>query len=122
MKLFLTTLIGLMVGFNSFSMTNLPPDSTNSMMDRTLAKYLISQGKKFYNEGDYRKSLVQFREALAKDKNNPSATYWVGECHAALGNFKKGLKYVELAYAMDSEINEEATYVIGMCNHKLGEY
>jgi len=120
MKLFLTTLVILMVGFNSFSMNNLPPDSTNSIKDRALAKYLISEGKKFYNEGDFRKSLVQFRNALAKDKNNKFATYWVGECHAALGNYKKGLKYVELAYEIDSEVSDEATYIMGLCNHKLG--
>jgi len=120
MKLFLTTLVVLMTGFNSFSMNDLPPDSTNSIKDRALAKYLISEGKKIYNEGDFRKSLVQFRNALAKDKNNSTATYWVGECHAALGNYKKGLKYVELAYNMDSDVNNEATYIMGLCNHKLG--
>lgn len=120
MKLFLTTLVVLITGFNSFSMNNLPPDSTNSLKDRALAKYLISEGKKIFNEGDFRKSLVQFRNALAKDKNNPLATYWVGECHTALGNYKKGLKYVELAYNMDAGISNEATYVMGFCNHKLG--
>lgn len=121
MKLFLATFLGLIVGVNSFSMNSLPPDSTNSLKDRALAKYLISEGKKFYNEGDFRKSLVQFRDALAKDKNNNTATYWVGECHASLGNYKKALKYVELAYKRDSEIHSEATYVIGLCHHKLGD-
>jgi len=121
MKLFLTTLLVLFVGFSSFSMTNFPPDSTNSIKDRGVAKYLISEGKKLFNEGDFRKSLVQFRNALAKDINNPTATYWVGECHTALGNYKKGLKYVELAYGMDSDISVDATYLIGLCNHKLGE-
>jgi len=120
MKLLLTTILVLMVGFNSFSMMNMPPDSTNSIKDRAIAKYFISEGKKLFNEGNFRKSLVSFRDALGKDLKNPTATYWVGECHTALGNYKKGLKYIELAYEMDSEINDEATYVIGFCNHKLG--
>jgi tetratricopeptide (TPR) repeat protein len=120
MKTFLTTLLGFMIGFNSFSMNNLPPDSTNTLKERTLAKYLILEGKKIYNEGDFRKSLVQFRSALAKDKNNLTATYWVGECHIALGNYKKGLKYIELAYRMDADVNNDATYMMGLCNHKLG--
>jgi Tfp pilus assembly protein PilF len=120
MKLFLTSILGLMIGFNSFSMNNIPPDSTNSIKDRALAKYLISEGKKIFNEGNYKKSLVEFRNALSKDKNNPVATYWVGECHTALGNYEKGLKYVERAYRMDSGINTDATYVIGLCNHNLG--
>ena len=120
MKIFLATFFGLIVGFNSFSMNNLPPDSTNSFTDRALAKYLISEGKKFFNEGDYRKSLVQFRDALAKDKKNPTATYWVGECHTALGNYKKGLKYVEMAKGSDPEVSDDLNYIIGLCNHKLG--
>jgi hypothetical protein len=120
MKLFLTSLLGLMIGFNSFSMNNLPPDSTNTIKDRALSKYLISEGKKIFNEGDYRKSLVQFRNALAKDKNNPTATYWVGECHTALGNYEKGLKYVERAFKMDADVSYNATYLIGLCNHNLG--
>lgn len=120
MKLFLTSLIGLMIGFNSFSMNNLPPDSTNTLKDRALSKYLISEGKKIFNEGDYRKSLVQFRSALTKDKNNPTATYWVGECHTALGNYEKGLKYAERAYKMDADVSYDATYIIGLCNHNLG--
>lgn len=121
MKLFLATFLLMISSINySFSMNNLPPDSTNSIKDRALAKYLISDGKKFYNEGEFRKSLVQFREALSKDKNNPIATYWVGECHTALGNYKKGLKYVKLAYEFNPEIHTDVTYMMGLCNHKLG--
>ena len=121
MKLFFLALFGLFFTINASAFGVIPPDSTASLVDRGTAKYLISEGKKIYNEGSYRGALVKFREALAKDKNNPTATYWVGECHLALGNYDKSLKYGLLAYGMDKEIHPEVNYLLGVSYHKLGK-
>lgn len=121
MKLILIALFGLFISLNAGAYTVFPPDSTTKLVDKGTAKYLISEGKKIYNEGSYRSALVKFREALAKDKNNPTATYWVGECHLALGNYEKSLKYGLLAYEMDNEIHTEVNYLLGVSYHKLGK-
>ncbi len=118
MKLILTLLITLSVGF-SFGST--PPDSTTTLVQKGTAQYLISEGKRFYNEGNYRKSLVKFREALSKDKGNPVATYWLAECHLSLGNYEKAKNYVEQALEKDQEVAKEAQNVLGICQHRLGE-
>lgn len=118
MKWIFTFLIFIWAGF-SFAST--PPDSTANIFEKGTAKYLISEGKRFYNEGKYRMSLVKFREALNKDKGNATATYWLAECHLALGNYEKAKSYVEEALAKDNEVHEEARNVLAMCQHRIGE-
>ena len=118
MKWILALLIFTSAGF-IFGMS--PPDSTSTIFEKGTAKYLISEGKRFYNEGSYRMSLVKFREALNKDKGNAEATYWLAECHLALGNYKKAKDYVQNALAIDEEVDEEARNVLAICQHRIGE-
>ena len=118
MKWILALLIFTSAGF-SFGMS--PPDSTSTIFEKGTAKYLISEGKRFYNEGSYRMSLVKFREALNKDKGNAEATYWLAECHLALGNYEKAKDYVQNALAIDEEVDEEARNVLAICQHRIGE-
>ena len=103
----------------SFGMT--PPDSTASIIEKGTAKYLISEGKRFYNEGRYRMSLVKFREALTKDKGNAYATYWLAECHLALGNYEKARTYVEDALQKDNDVSNEARNLLALCEHRIGD-
>lgn len=121
MKLTLISFFVLFISINTYAVDIYPPDSTNTVVDRTKAKYLISEGKKEYNLGLYRAALVKFREALVKDKNNPEATMWVGECHTALGNYTKGLRYALKAFETDPNVHVEINYLIGLNYHKLGE-
>ncbi|MGV6861066.1 MAG: hypothetical protein ACWA41_04805 [Putridiphycobacter sp.] len=121
MKFNLITFCLLFIGVNAYASTGTPPDSTNTVVDKAQAKYLISEGKKEYNLGMYRTALVRFREALVKDKNNPEATMWVGECHTALGNNSRGLKYALEAFKLDSLVSKDINYLIGYNYHKLGE-
>lgn len=118
MKWILALLIFTSAGF-SFGMT--PPDSTSSVFEKGTAKYLISEGKRFYNDGSYRMSLVKFREALNKDKGNAEATYWLAECHLSLGNYEKAKTYVEEALIIDDQVDLEARNVLGICMHRIGE-
>lgn len=97
-----------------------PPDTTSNVIEKGTALYLISEGKRFYNEGQYRLSLVKFRDALGKDKGNAEATYWLGECHLALGNYEKAMGYVEEALIKDEEVHEEARNVLATCQHRMG--
>ena len=71
----------LFFSFSSFSNSFTPPDSTLSLVKRTEVKLLVTDGKKYYSEGNFRAALVKFREALSIDKTNASANYWISECH-----------------------------------------
>ena len=98
-----------------------PPDSTSTLIEKGTAQYLISEGKRLFNEEMYRTALVKFREALVKDKNNAMATYWLGECHLALGNYEKAKNYAEDALVIDAEVYVESGYLLGICYHRLGD-
>ncbi|HIP36962.1 MAG TPA: tetratricopeptide repeat protein [Crocinitomix sp.] len=121
MKISLLAFFVVFLSLNTYASVIYPPDSTNTLVERGQAKYLISEGKKQFNLGMYRSALVKFREALVKDKNNPEATMWVGECHTALGNYDRGLKYALKAYKLDSLVHKEINYLLGFNYHKLGE-
>jgi Tetratricopeptide repeat/WD40-like Beta Propeller Repeat len=98
-----------------------PPDSTSNIIEKGTAQYLISEGKRMYNEGQFRIALVKFREALVKDKGNPLATYWVGECHKSLGNYEKAIKYAEEALAKDPDVDLESGFLLGVCYQRLAQ-
>ncbi len=121
MKSILTFLV-IMFGTSSFAASHtFPPDSTASLIEKGTAKFYISEGKRLYNEGDFRMSLVKFREALTKDEGNAEATYWLAECHLALGNYEKAQSYVEEALAKDPAISPEAHNVLAICQHRTGQ-
>jgi tetratricopeptide (TPR) repeat protein len=107
--------------FSASSYAGTPPDSTSTIFEKGTAQYFITEGKRMFNEGSYRTALVKFREALVKDKKNPLATYWLGECHMALGNYEKAKNYAEEALKMDPEVDAEASYLLGNCYHRLAE-
>ncbi len=123
MKFLALSILSFAFAFNSNATTlNIaPPDSTSSIVEKGTAAYLISEGKRMFNEGLYRNALVKFREALTKDKGNPIATYWLGECHLALGNYEKAKNYAEEALVTDPEVFIESGYLLGVCYHRLGE-
>ena len=95
MKSILAFLVFMICMSSYAASSTFPPDSTASIFEKGTAKYYISEGQRLYNEGDYRLSLVKFREALTKDEGNAEATYWLAECHLALGNYEKAQSYLE---------------------------
>lgn len=113
-------LLLLTFSFASLSFASFPPDSTNTVFEKGTAQFYISEGKRLYNEGEYRASLIKFREALAKDKKNAEATYWLAECHLALGNYDRAKDYAEEAISFDKNTDVEVQYLLGLCNHRMG--
>jgi len=117
-----STFILLIAFFSSFSaLASFPPDSTSSVIEKGTAQYLITEGRRLYAEGQYQIALVKFREALDKDARNAVATYWLAECHLALGNYEKARDYAEQAIALKIDVYVESGYLLGKCYHRLGE-
>jgi len=116
------TFILLIAFLSSFSvLAAFPPDSTSSVIEKGTAQYLITEGRRLYAEAQFQIALVKFREALDKDAQNPSATYWLAECHLALGNYEKARDYAEQAIALKIDVYEESGFLLGKCYHRLGE-
>lgn len=117
-----STFILLLAFFSSFSaLASFPPDSTSSVIEKGTAQYFITEGRRLYSEGQYQVALVKFREALDKDAQNAVATYWLAECHLALGNYEKARDYAEQAVAIKVDVYEESGYLLGKCYHRIGE-
>ncbi len=119
MKKFLFALIVLISTSSAFA--SFPPDSTNSVFEKGTAQYFITEGRRLYSEEQYQYALVKFREALSKDANNAVATYWIGECHLAMGNYEKAIENAEKALSIDPLVYVESPYLLGVCYHRLGE-
>ena len=120
MKLILFSFLCSFIVSNASAYTAYPPDSTSTLIEKGTAQYLISEGKRMFNEGLYRTALVKFREALVKDKDNATATYWLAECHLALGNYEKAKKYALKAIKTQADVHNESGNLLGICYHRLG--
>lgn len=121
MKLLLFLLLTFSVSL-VFANETIPPDSTLSLVKKAEIRILISDGRKYYNVDNYRSALVKFREALTVSQSNPHANYWIAECHLGLNNFDIALKYAKKAEKLNSEVEEELYYVLGVAYHKLGHF
>lgn len=99
----------------------LPPDSTSTMIEKGTAQYFITEGRRLYAEEQYQYALVKFREALSKDVNNAVATYWIGECHLAMGNYEKAIENAEKALEINPLVYPESGFLLGVSYHRLGQ-
>lgn len=107
------------IGLNANSIT--PPDSTSTVFEKGTAQYFISEGRKYYALEQYQFALVKFREALSKEANNATATYWIAECHLALGYYDKAIENAEKAISINPNVYPESGYLLGIAYHRTGE-
>lgn len=116
-------ILSLLFIFNaSVAFCSTPPDSTLSLFEKAEVKILISDGRKYFNEDNYRSALVKFREALNVHQFSAEANYWIAECHVGLHNYDVALKYGLQALALDPSVNNELSYILGVSYHKLGQF
>ena len=119
MKLLTVLVLSLAVS-TVYGNTILPPDSTLTLFQKTEIKILVSDGRKYYNEDNYRAALVKFREALAISEYSAEANYWVAECHLGMKNHDVALKYAQKALNLGGATIKELYYVLGQSYHNLG--
>lgn len=112
----------IVLGSNMSIASNLPPDSTTTVVDKTAAAYLVEEGKTMYNEGRIKEALIKFRQATVKDPNSWKASYWVGKCHYQMNNYGYSLQYAQEAIGQsDEKVDEEIYYLLGQSYHRLGK-
>jgi tetratricopeptide (TPR) repeat protein len=112
----------LLFAFHLVGYSSTPPDSTLTLFEKAEIKLLISDGRNYFGEDNYRSALVKFREALNVNKHSADANYWIAECHLGLHNYDVALKYALTARDLDPEVNDELNYVLGVSYHKLGQF
>ena len=49
----------------------------------------ISDGKKFMKKGEYKKAILEFKNALQLDPKNPKALFYLGKAYLSLKEFRK---------------------------------
>ena len=80
-----------------------------------------SRGRRAYNEGDYRKAVEAYTEAIARDGTYANDYFWRAEAYYELGAHKKAIEDYTKAIAQNPK------YVIaynnrGFAYHDLGEF
>lgn len=119
LKGFIFTIV-LLYSASSFAAVT-PQDSTATIAEKTVAGFLIEEGKSLFNSGKYRDALNKFRDAAKKDVTSSKAALWISRCHYELYNFGYALKYAEDALMLSSSSADYEIYeMLAASNHRLG--
>ncbi|MGH8003472.1 MAG: tetratricopeptide repeat protein [Limisphaerales bacterium] len=81
-------------------------------------------GIRFYERGHYRKAIVQFELAIAKDPSNWEAHYYLADCYRELREYDPCLKHYHIVLELRSEPVWVARveYKIGWVHERRGKY
>ncbi|MGE5692807.1 MAG: tetratricopeptide repeat protein [Candidatus Zixiibacteriota bacterium] len=81
-------------------------------------------GIRFYERGHYRKAIHQFELAIAEDRSNWEAHYYLAECYRALREYDPCLRHYRIVLELRSEPAWVARveYKIGWVYERRGKY
>jgi len=81
-------------------------------------------GIRFYERGHYRKAIHQFELAIAEDRSNWEAHYYLAECYRALREYDPCLRHYHIVLELRSEPAWVARveYKIGWVHEGRGKY
>jgi tol-pal system protein YbgF len=83
------------------------------------------EGLSLFHSRNYKQAIELFESLIASDANNSlsdNAQYWVGECHYALGQYKKAIIDFEKVFTFPkSNKNPDAQFKLGLCYVRLGD-
>jgi tol-pal system protein YbgF len=78
-----------------------------------------------FNDRNYQNAIEAFESLLASQANHSladNAQFWIGECHYALGQYKKALIDFEKVFTFPkSNKNDSAQFKLGLCYLRLGD-
>lgn len=100
---------------------------TGAVGDVPPGEYQIryQEGYDLFHARNYKQAIEVFESLIASDANNSlsdNAQYWVGECHYALGQYKKAIIDFEKVFTFPrSNKNPDAQYKLGLCYVRLGD-
>jgi tol-pal system protein YbgF len=83
------------------------------------------EGLDLFHARNYKQAVEVFESLIASDATNSlsdNAQYWIGECHYALGQYKKAIIDFEKVFTFPkSNKNPDAQFKLGLCYTRLGD-
>ncbi len=81
----------------------------------------MATARSMFLDLNVRGALNEYRIVLEAIPDHAQATYRVGECHYALKNYELAENYFSRALSLDSLVNKEVHYWMGMTKHRLAK-
>lgn len=95
-------------------------DTTANFIDKSSALLQIEQGKNFFNENNFLKAILSFRNAANKDPLSWRAPFWLAKTHYKLNNYGYSLQYANEALKRDTiGVDKETYYYLAQSYHRL---
>jgi tetratricopeptide (TPR) repeat protein len=114
----LLLLIFSVCSLSSFSQT----DSTETgLMSQAAIPVKIIAAKHEFNENNMRGAITLYREVLAVDPVNATATYGVAQCYYNLKKYSLALEYLNKAVELNAEVNTSTKFFYGQIHHRVAE-
>lgn len=109
-----------------FSVCTLPlwsqSDSTETgLMGQAAIPVKIIAAKHEFNENNMRGAITLYREVLAVDPVNATATYGVAQCYYNLKKYNLALEYLNKAVELNAEVNTSTKFFYGQIHHRVAE-
>jgi len=97
-------------------------DSTEAgLMGQAAIPVKIIAAKHEFNENNMRGAITLYREVLAVDPVNATATYGVAQCYYNLKKYSLALEYLNKAVQLNAEVNTSTKFFYGQIHHRVAE-
>jgi tetratricopeptide (TPR) repeat protein len=97
-------------------------DSTETgLMGQAAIPVKIIAAKHEFNENNMRGAITLYREVLAVDPVNATATYGVAQCYYNLKKYSLALEYLNKAVQLNAEVNTSTKFFYGQIHHRVAE-
>jgi len=97
-------------------------DSTETgLMGQAAIPVKIIAAKHEFNENNMRGAITLYREVLAVDPVNATATYGVAQCYYYLKKYNLALEYLNKAVQLNAEVNTSTKFFYGQIHHRVAE-
>lgn len=81
-------------------------------------KGLLEKGDRFFLKKDYQNALKTYQEILAVESGDPLVNFKAGVSSLNEGNYSQAVAYLEKAYELKPEVDEDIAYHMGMAYQK----
>jgi outer membrane protein OmpA-like peptidoglycan-associated protein len=85
-------------------------------------KDFLDKGDRYFNKKDYENALKNYQEALRMDPNDASANFRVGVSYLHGEKKSKAVPFLEKAYSIHPEVDEDIEYHLGMAYQSSHQY
>lgn len=86
------------------------------------SKELVKQGDLYYGKKDYKKALEIFLKALDRNPDDASVNLKVGMSYLYSETKSKAARYIDKAYRLNPNINDEINYHLGVAFQNTNEF